>query len=178
MFIPLLKLLIFTLSILMLTEKTSAEELPSVISCEPALDTKLLSAKNHIDDDRIININTISENGLTVPSLWWAKEQFDPFGGKMVDNWLAYTEEKRIDLVINFQLWSLLDYLDRYRFVDNFGNIAREYGYNLRVFGQQKNCLALYYFNVNSTPPKWEITFDGYLQNGLQINQSVGGVGE
>ena len=166
-----LKLSIVTILLFAVAEKTLGQESSSVLSCEPNLDTKLLDPKIKNISNNIVDITTISQTHPTIPSLWWAKEQFDPFGGKMVDNWLAYKEEKRIDLVVNFQLWSLLDYLGRYRFVDNFGNIARQYGYNLRVFSQQKRCLALYYYNTNSDPPRWEISFGSSNQNGLQLNK-------
>lgn len=151
--------------------KTLGQESPPVISCEPTLDSVLLNNKLNDPPNNIIKANNISETGLTIPSLWWTKEQFDPFGGKMVENWLAYKDEKRIDLIVNAQLWSILDYLDRYRFVDNFGNAARHYGYNLRIFNRQKNCLALYFYNPNVDPPRWEITFNNYLQTGFEINQ-------
>ncbi|MCG4880622.1 hypothetical protein L0P06_11165, partial [Amedibacillus dolichus] len=79
------------------------------------------------------------------PSIWWAKEQF---GGKLLDNWLAYpAKEKsvaRIDLIVNRQIWSLLDYVERYEFVNNFCNVARDYGYNVRVFNYQQELLATY----------------------------------
>jgi len=36
-------------------------------------------------NDGVITADTISQSELTIPSLWWAKEQFGGF-----DNWLAY----------------------------------------------------------------------------------------
>ncbi len=92
-----------------------------------------------------ITADTISQGGLTVPSLWWADEQF---GGKLLDNWVAYagTAETpaRVDLIVNRQLWSLLTYLERYRFVNEFGTVARDYGYDVRVFNRQGVFLAAY----------------------------------
>jgi hypothetical protein len=66
-------------------------------------------------------------------------------------------------------LWTLLDYLQRYRFIHNFGTIAREYGYNLRVFNQQNECLAIYRYNPNTDPAKWEIQFDPSLKDSLEV---------
>lgn len=101
----------------------------------------------------VVTANTISQQGLTIPSLWWAKDQF---AGKLVDNWLAYpsdgTTAPRVDLVVNQQLWSLLDYLERYEFVNHFGTTARDYGYNIRVFNYQQELLATYTCNFNTTP--------------------------
>jgi hypothetical protein len=104
-------------------------------------------------NDGVITADTISQSELTIPSLWWAKEQF---GGKLLDNWLAYpgdgTTAARIDLVVNQQIWSLLDYLERYEFINHFGNVARDYGYNLRVFNHKKELLAAYTCDFNTNP--------------------------
>ena len=105
----------------------------------------------------------------TQPSLWWATEQFDPFGGRLVENWLTDVKVKQVNLVVNWQLWTLLDYLGRYRFVNQFGTVARKYGYNLNIFNQKEQCLATYKYNNISTPPKWEINLEQLGKNSLQI---------
>lgn len=96
---------------------------------------------------------TISQYQLTIPSLWWAKEQF---GGNLLDNWLIYptrgTTAAQIDLIVNQQIWSLLDYLERYEFVNHFGTVARDYGYNLRVLNHQKELLATYTCDFSTNP--------------------------
>ncbi len=101
----------------------------------------------------VITASNISQKQLTIPSLWWAKEQF---GGKLLDNWLAYpatgTRTPRIDLIVNRQIWSLLDYVERYEFVNSFGNVARDYGYNVRVFNYQQELLATYTCNFSIQP--------------------------
>lgn len=106
---------------------------------------------------------------INVPSLWWATEQFDPFGGRLVNNWLARPNLKKVDITVNWQLWTLLDYLGRYRFLNQFGTVAREYGYELRVFNQEKQCLGIYEYNISSNPPKWEIKLEELGQDGLQV---------
>lgn len=111
----------------------------------------------------------ISVASIAVPSLWWAIEQFDPFGGRLIDDWLTYPQIKQIDLTVNWQLWTLLDYLGRYRFINQFGTVAREYGYSLRIFNQQQQCLALYEYNEQTNPPKWEITIEGLGDDSLQV---------
>ena len=101
--------------------------------------------------------------------LWWALEQFDPFEGKLVQDWLTYPREKEINLVVNWQLWTLLDYLGRYRFVNQFGTVAREYGYSLNIFNQKKQCLAVYKYNSVANPPKWELHLEKLGQDSLQV---------
>ncbi|MGK7876122.1 MAG: hypothetical protein AB4426_23345 [Xenococcaceae cyanobacterium] len=163
--VPLL-LLIFPL---FLSQLASAQISSLPVSCDsPPLDSELLKENGQIAESVITN-QTISETGITIPSLWWTKEQFDPFGGKLIDNWLAYQHERRIDIVVNRQLWSLLNYMERYRFVNKFGTVAREHNYNLRVFNQQKKCLATYTCNFSTTPHQCEIDFEPSVQNSLQI---------
>lgn len=111
----------------------------------------------------------ISVASIVAPSLWWAQEQFDPFGGRLINDWLTYPQIKQIDLTVNWQLWTLLDYLGRYRFINQFGTVAREYGYSLRIFNQQQQCLALYEYNDRTNPPKWEITIEGLGEDSLQV---------
>jgi hypothetical protein len=124
------------------------------------LDLALLN-KGASRNDGVITDDTISQRGLTIPSLWWAKQQF---ADKLLDNWLAYpgggTKPGRIDLVVNQQNWSLLDYLERYAFVNQFGTVARDYGYNVRVFDAQAKRLATYTCNFNTTPRLCSVYLD------------------
>jgi hypothetical protein len=97
---------------------------------------------------------TPAPSPMTTPGLWWAKEQF---GGDTLDSWLTYpgngTTPGRIDLLVNPQSWSSLDYIQRYVFVNHFGTVARRYGYNVRVFDDpQKELLAAYTCNFGTTP--------------------------
>jgi hypothetical protein len=94
---------------------------------------------------------TISLTGLTPPSLWWMKQQYafrDPSGSKLIENWIAFplqpNKPGRVDVVVNRQLWSLLDYLQRYTFVNEFGTAAGDFGYNVRFFDSNANFLAAY----------------------------------
>ncbi len=94
---------------------------------------------------------TISQANLTTPSFWWARDQISAqpqFGGKLLDSWLACPGQadrtNRVDFIVNQQVWSLLDYLDRYDFVQQIGTVASGYGYNMRVFSRQGGLLAAY----------------------------------
>ena len=96
----------------------------------------------------VVTANKISLTQLTVPSLWWLRDQLadqETYGNNLLENWLAYPNSGRpgrVDLVVNRQLWSLLDYLDRYAFIHRFGKTARDYGYNVRVFDGQATFLG------------------------------------
>lgn len=159
----LLPLLSISLSVSLLPQPLSAQT-PSVPQPSTApLDLSLLEpaspnngvAASTINCEQIaaITANTICQQQLTIPSLWWANAQF---GDKLLENWLTYpadgTVAARIDLVVNRQNWSLTDYLERYAFVNHFGTVARDYGYNVRVFNYQRELLATY--TCNATSPR------------------------
>ncbi len=97
----------------------------------------------------VVTATRISLTQLSIPSLWWLQEQIaneDTYGGNLLENWLAYPnsgdQPGRVDLVVNRQSWSLLDYLDRYAFIHTFGEAGRDYGYNVRVFDGQATLLG------------------------------------
>ncbi|MCU0550439.1 MAG: hypothetical protein MUC48_13910 [Leptolyngbya sp. Prado105] len=98
----------------------------------------------------------IQQAELSEPSLWWIRDQLaaqNKYGDRLVDGWLACTgteEPNRVDVVVNAQLWSLLDFFDRYEFIQKFGTATTGYGYNLRVFDPQGGMLAAYTCNFNS----------------------------
>lgn len=98
----------------------------------------------------VITANTIEQGKLTIPSLWRAKENTE---SKLLYNWLAYPptdkEPARVDLIVNQQIWSFLDYLERYDFVNRFGTAVRKDGYNVRVFTNQQELLATYTCNFS-----------------------------
>ncbi len=97
----------------------------------------------------VVTATRISLTQLSIPSLWWLQEQLaneETYGGNLLENWLAYpnsgSQPGRVDLVVNRQSWSLLDYLDRYAFIHAFGEAGRDYGYNVRVFDGQAALLG------------------------------------
>ncbi len=99
----------------------------------------------------VVTAQTIALTRLTLPSLWWTQAQVaanPQFGNKLLENWIAYPgyvkDPGRVDLVVNRQLWSLLDYLQRYEFINRFSAIARHYGYNIRVFDNQARFAGAY----------------------------------
>ena len=121
--------------------------------------------------NNVVTANTINQAQFTVPSLWWSKENYQ---NKLLDNWIAYpsngNQAGRIDLIVNQQVWSLLDYLERYNFINQLGTVARnscskelttsalgenqlcQQGYNLRVFNYQQEFLGAYTCNFAQQP--------------------------
>ncbi len=128
---------------------------------EPALDVRLLELGMPTESENVITANNIAESGLTIPSLWWVKEQF---AGKLLDNWLAATNRNQpggcVDLVVNRQVWSLLDYLQRYEFVNHFGTATKQQQYNTRVFNRKGGLLAAYTCDFNVEPLACKIWLD------------------
>jgi hypothetical protein len=118
--------------------------------------------------DYVITASTINLERLTTPSLWWAKENSE---NKLLDNWIAYPalgkEPARADLIVNQQIWSLLDYLERYDFVNRLGGVARKDGYNVRVFNYQQELLATYTCNFNTSPALCNIQMNAQNKLGL-----------
>jgi hypothetical protein len=119
-------------------------------SLQPDLEPLDLQALNPANTPPgLVTAASISLTNLTIPSLWWLQAQTaddEAYGSKLLANWLAYPSNGnrpgRVDLVVNRQFWSLLDYLDRYAFIHLFGEAARDYGYNVRVFDGQATLLG------------------------------------
>lgn len=105
-----------------------------------------------------------SEIQINIPSFWWVKEQFEKFSGKILDTWLIEPETKWVNLIVNRQAWSLLNYLERYQFINQFGNVAREKGYNIKVCNKQGNLLATYLCNSSGC----QINLDASGKSGLR----------
>lgn len=134
--------------------------------------------ENNITTDRILNYTqTIasrkSASNAAKASFWWAAEQFDPFKGKLIRNWVVSSQKKQIGLTVDWQLWTLLDYFDRYRFVNQFGTVARKYGYSLSIFNQQNRCLASYKYNADISPAKWELNLEKHGEDSFKVESPI-----
>lgn len=99
----------------------------------------------------VITSQTVCQSGLTPPSLWWTKEQVAQelrTSGKLVNNWSAQLKTTdspgQVRLVVNPQMWSLMDYFERYDFVNNFGLAARGFGYQTEIYNTKGTPLASY----------------------------------
>lgn len=113
--------------------------------------------------------NASSATHFPPPSLWWAKDQFDPFGGRLLEKWKPDVNLQQIDLWVNRQLWSTMDYVTRYQFVNKFGTIARESRYNLRVLNAQNKCLAIYYCRFDAIPNQCELLIETVKSSGFRV---------
>ncbi len=152
-----------------------AQTLPTLLPSTEPLDLKLLDPEARPPRSQVIRADSMSQAKPTVPSLWWAEEQF---GGKLLENWLAYPDRQRVDLVVNRQLWSLLNYIGRYSFVNSFGTVARDYGYNTRVFiaNQPQEPLATYTCNFTTTPVVCDLDIVSSGQDSLRVrSKPLGG---
>jgi hypothetical protein len=166
----LVPLLVLSTLALLIAQSVSAQDSSVPAPSFEPLETELLIPGTSLGGRDVVTVNTISPTELSNPSFWWAQEQFNEFNGKLIANWIAYRDKKRVDLVVNRQLWSLLDYLERYRFVNNFGSVARDYQYDVRVFNPQAVLLATYTCDYNLNLPKCEIrVLDTFGQDSLQI---------
>ncbi|NJM99073.1 MAG: hypothetical protein HC800_19745 [Phormidesmis sp. RL_2_1] len=81
----------------------------------------------------------LSPTALSHPSLLWIQDQLGSRYGsnRLIEQWQAYQTFdglNYVDVVVNQPIWNLLNYFERYAFILQFGNAARDYGYNLRVF--------------------------------------------
>jgi hypothetical protein len=102
---------------------------------------------------------------LSQPSLWLSRDIFASrarFSSKLFENWLVCpstnSDRGRIDLIVNAQLWGLLDYFERYELLQQFGNGSDQpdqqfkSGYNLRVFSRQAPKTPLAHYTCTAAP--------------------------
>jgi hypothetical protein len=109
-------------------------------------------------------------SGPTIPSLWWTREllnnkpQFNP---KLIEAWLvcdagrqnadarvcgiAATRPGRVEMIVNTQLWSVMDYLSRYELINRFGTATSECGYNIYIYSSDAKLLADYSCDFQSS---------------------------
>jgi hypothetical protein len=133
------------------------------VAAKPALEPSTAPFNPKMIQQAMCSSNTsgitdtnIQQAELTEPSLWWIRDQLaaqNKYGDRLVNGWLACAgveEPNRVDVVVNAQLWSSLDFFDRYEFIQKFGTATTGYGYNLRVFDPQGSILAAYTCNFNS----------------------------
>ncbi|MBD2593663.1 hypothetical protein BCD64_22720 [Nostoc sp. MBR 210] len=155
-------------AILLLPISPSLAEIAAVpLPSDAPLELDLLTKPN----SNVITANTINPQGLTTPSLWLAQANSE---SKLLDNWIAYpataTTPGRVDVIVNQQVWSILDYLERYSFVNRLGNVARKDVYNLRVFNYQQELLGSYTCNFQTNPTSCRIQINSL--NRLVLQQS------
>jgi hypothetical protein len=123
----------------------------------------------------VLSSESVCREGLTLPSLWWTQEQFGSQGKgypeytKLVKNWLTYlpTGDRfgRVDLILELQRWSTMDYFKRYEFLTVFGTASHSFNYNLRAFSFRGEFLGAYTCQPRdpslSMPPICRIELEG-----------------
>lgn len=92
----------------------------------------------------LVTDDSLSVFRATTPSLWWQERQTGNWIGtsRLVTSWAAYDQIggqtgeslSHIDLNINGQIWNLLNYLEQYAMIHQFGQTAKSFGYQLRLF--------------------------------------------
>jgi len=121
--------------------------LPSIVPLDTELVEEIEQGKQmNPTTGVLITENSIQPGSLTLPSLWWAGEQY---GKDLLVTWLAYPNEGypspgRVHLVVNRQAWRETCYFNQYEFLTKMGAIASDYGYNTRLFNRQGDILATY----------------------------------
>jgi hypothetical protein len=113
----------------------------------------------------------ISLEGPTIPSLWWTRDvlisktpQFNP---KLIEAWLvcdagqqigdarvcslSASRPGRVEMLVNTQLWSVMDYLSRYEMINRFGTATSECGFNLYIYNAEAKLLADYTCDFNQS---------------------------
>lgn len=132
-----------------------AQNIP--LPSDAPLEIELLNQKGK-DRQNIMTSKNIDKRKLTIPSLWWVKENSEK---KLLSDWLVYPASKqenaRVDILVNYQVWSLLDYLEKYSFVNRLGSVASKFKYNIRVFNYQQEPLATYTCHFIQSPPLCKI---------------------
>lgn len=107
-----------------------------------------------------------SDAQATVPSLWATRQVIESqprfrlevaergprIYRKLVDEWRLDTGSRSVYLVVNPQRWSLLDYLERYEFITEFGQAAAEDNHSIRICDRRNATLAEYVCTAPQVP--------------------------
>lgn len=128
-----------------------AESIP-LLEAPTICDINFNLLKSNPDGERlgIVTADTVSAEGMTLPSFWWMSEQLP---AKLVTNWIANRKHQQVYVLVNSRYWNTLDYIEKYRTIDQFGRVAQGYGYNLKLCSSQKIIMASYSCNSTDNSP-------------------------
>jgi hypothetical protein len=126
--------------------------------------------------------------------LWWTKEQIESElrSSKLISRWALSTDSPNplassltspltspsapgpatLDVTINSQVWSLLDYFGRYEFANTLGIKAHELGYGLRIMSDRGLLLGQYRCVTIAPPSQCRVQLDSVGQRGSR-NRSL-----
>lgn len=149
---------------------------PTLQLLQDPLETRWLYSSTLPLDGSVMTSRSVSQDSMTIPSLWWAQRQF---GGKLLDRWQAFSGKDgtppRVELVVNEQIWSIYTYLERYTFLNQFGTAAKAFGYNTRIFNHEGEFLAAYLCNFSNGSPICQVFLDSGGRGGLRGSPSAPG---
>jgi hypothetical protein len=145
--------------------------LPQVILDAPTIELTQFRRSICVNGLKGRNDRTVNPAGTTIPSLWWtrdllvSKSQFNP---KLIEGWLVCgagvqdamarvcaigAKPGRVEMVVNTQLWTVLDYLSRYELIYRFGSATSECGYNIYIFNTDTQLIADFTCDFQALPP-------------------------
>lgn len=105
------------------TANPSTEDLPPAVAEAIALP---------VNEKQVVVSEQPSAVGLTVPSLWWAVQQF---GDRVIQRWQAFPSITapggRVEAFVSPSAWGRLTYLRRFALINQLGNASRSFGYQL-----------------------------------------------
>jgi len=152
------------------------------------LDLELFDLKTPPKPGVIIS-NKIPQTEINpqIPTFWGVEDRLDL---NLLSGWLVYwsAARKRVDFILDRQAWERLNYMERYGLVNQFGSLARDYGYDSRFFNcrqqlnpalsslafacqeeQEANFIATYTcnFSISPAPPNCEIKIEISSQDGV-----------
>ena len=145
-------------------EVSPATEVSSVLLASfqqlAAFPTRGNEFANSIDTATMTNDQTVSMNEMTLPSLWWNRDQLTPRLGsyRLIRSWTAYqirdTPTRVVDVFVDSQRWGVLNYFEQYAVLMNFGASAQLFGYNTRLLrgsGYSTQVIGLYTCDFTAT---------------------------
>ena len=97
------------------------------------------SSADKLPPGTLLTSTTVCQGGLTPPSLWWTRDlvESDLRLKKLVNQWTVQVRSADqaglVKVVVNPQLWSVMNYFERYEFLNSFGLAVQEFGYNLSL---------------------------------------------
>jgi hypothetical protein len=118
--------------------------------------------------------------------LWWTKEQIEAElkSSKLISRWALSTDSPSLlasplapgpatlDVTINSQVWSVLDYFGRYEFANTLGIKAYDLGYGLRIMSDRGLFLGQYRCATIAPPSQCRVQLDSVGQRGFR-NRSL-----
>ncbi|MDJ0554427.1 MAG: hypothetical protein QNJ68_08320 [Microcoleaceae cyanobacterium MO_207.B10] len=100
----------------------------------------------------------LSQTQPSIPSLWLADNLF---GKELLQTWFVNYNDTWVILMVNPLIWKQKDYLAHYKLVNNFGIVARQYGYNLQVCNIiQKQPIAAYICDFETVPLNCQVQIE------------------